>query len=105
MITGTFPSRRARRASFFPRPSRGKARTIISFFSAIIALLIIPSPFGEGLGEGFTTACQLRPSPQPSPYGKREKTNQRFVQRFKLSFLKAEVLDGYLAFSVCPLFS
>src|SRR5207244_11134848 len=34
-----------------------------------------------------------------------EKRNQRLVRRFKLSFLKAEVVDGYLAFSVCPLFS
>jgi hypothetical protein len=30
--------RRARRASFFPRPSREVARTTISFFSAMIAL-------------------------------------------------------------------
>src|ERR1041385_1651864 len=36
---GTIPSRRARRASFLPRPSRFVARTVISLCSAMTAPL------------------------------------------------------------------
>src|SRR5919107_6071326 len=50
MVSGTIPRARSLRASFFPRPARNSARTVISCLSAMMLLKFLPPALHEERG-------------------------------------------------------